>query len=218
MGALLALHVAAGTVALTTGPVAMLSRKGGTIHVAWGRVFGVAMLLVALSSLVLGVAHNRQFLVFVGLFTLQLLLSGYRALRIRRDGVARFDLGLQIVALGMGVGFLAWGVRSLLGGDPFGYLALGFGVGSAALATRWIRLLRSPATDRTLWLRHHLIGMGAAYIATATAALVVNVHRVPSSLPFWAWWILPTVLGAPLIGRAARRVRITRRDEPMTAA
>ncbi|MDX6698549.1 MAG: hypothetical protein QOE65_1946 [Solirubrobacteraceae bacterium] len=44
------------------------------------------------------------------------------------------------------------------------------------------------------WLRRHVRGMGGSYIALVTALLVVNTQaKVP------AMWILPTVVGSPLI-------------------
>jgi uncharacterized membrane protein len=51
------------------------------------------------------------------------------------------------------------------------------------------------------WLPVHVIGQGGSYIAMATALLVVNLGR--SS--FWAW-VLPTLVGTPLIAWAVRRI------------
>jgi uncharacterized membrane protein len=63
------------------------------------------------------------------------------------------------------------------------------------------------------WLRFHIAGMGGSYIALVTALLVVNLG---STLPIV--WLLPTVVGSPLIAwvisevDAGRRPRGRRRD------
>jgi hypothetical protein len=95
-------------------------------------------------------------------------------------------------------GFSAWllwhGVQSA---DVTG---LFFGVGGAVLVWRqWVQL-RDPAVD---WLRVHLVMMGAAYTATATAFLVVNLTFVPRPVAF----IVPSLLGTLAISWAAARYR-----------
>ena len=53
----------------------------------------------------------------------------------------------------------------------------------------------------------HIIAMGSSYIAMLTAFYVDNGPQLPiwNLLPDWAFWILPTAVGAPLIWRAVRR-------------
>jgi hypothetical protein len=53
----------------------------------------------------------------------------------------------------------------------------------------------------------HIIAMGASYIAMLTAFYVDNGPQLPvwNLLPAWAFWVLPTAVGAPLIWRAVRR-------------
>lgn len=51
------------------------------------------------------------------------------------------------------------------------------------------------------WLRIHIVGQGGSYIAMTTALLVVNFGR-PS---LWAW-VLPTLVGTPLIVCAICRI------------
>jgi hypothetical protein len=55
----------------------------------------------------------------------------------------------------------------------------------------------------------HIAGMGAAYVAMLTAFYVDNGPRLPlwDRLPAWAFWLLPTAIGAPVIARAVIRAR-----------
>jgi hypothetical protein len=60
----------------------------------------------------------------------------------------------------------------------------------------------------------HLWGMGGAYIAMLTAFYVDNGPRLPGwrLLPPVAFWVLPALVGLPLLVRATRRHR--RRHAP----
>jgi hypothetical protein len=55
----------------------------------------------------------------------------------------------------------------------------------------------------------HIIGMGAAYVAMLTAFYVDNGPHLPlwDRLPTLAFWLLPSVIGAPIIARSVIRAR-----------
>lgn len=57
------------------------------------------------------------------------------------------------------------------------------------------------------WLATHIAGMSGSYIALVTAFFVVNVSSVTGihSLLTLTAWILPTLIGVPLISRVQRR-------------
>ena len=54
------------------------------------------------------------------------------------------------------------------------------------------------------WIRLHIIGMGLSYILMLTAFYVDNGKNLPlwKELPQIAFWLLPAVLGMPLIVHA----------------
>ena len=68
--------------------------------------------------------------------------------------------------------------------------------GRTALRRRWRQ-----------WPRLHLAGMGASYILALTAFYVDNGRNLPvwRELSDMAFWLLPSVVGAPLILRASLR-------------
>jgi hypothetical protein len=55
----------------------------------------------------------------------------------------------------------------------------------------------------------HIAGMGAAYVAMLTAFYVDNGPHLPlwDHLPTFAFWLLPSAIGAPIIARAILRAR-----------
>lgn len=66
------------------------------------------------------------------------------------------------------------------------------------------------------WLRVHLLGMSGSYIALLTGFYVDNGPRLPlwNRLPTIAFWLLPSLVGIPLIARAMarRQMRLFRRS------
>jgi uncharacterized membrane protein len=82
-----------------------------------------------------------------------------------------------------------------------------FVIGAIAMTAATIgylhRRLRRPGDTA------HITGMGTSYIALLTAFYVDNGKNLPlwSQLPHVAYWLLPTLIGAPLLARALRRRR-----------
>jgi hypothetical protein len=66
---------------------------------------------------------------------------------------------------------------------------------------------RARRRHRPGWVRWHAIGVGGSYIALLTGFYVDNGPQLPiwDRLPSWAFWVLPSVVGIPLIARALRR-------------
>jgi len=63
-------------------------------------------------------------------------------------------------------------------------------IGRTALRHRWRN-----------WVRLHISGMGLSYVLMLTAFYVDNGKNLPlwRELPQWAFWVLPTVLGLPIV-------------------
>jgi uncharacterized membrane protein len=204
---LLALHIAGGTVALLSGPVPMLSRKGSRLHRRAGDIYAVAMMLTVVLALVLAAMKGNVLLLVIAVFSFFLVFSGVRAIAFRRGGRPSWaDHGVCVLTVGFSLWLLGRGVTS---GD---ITSLFFGIAGAALALRQLRLMRRPGTD---WLEAHLSSMGGGYIATVTAFLVVNLTFLPQAVVF----IAPTLIGMPImIWAAAHRRAATSRQPPVVTA
>jgi hypothetical protein len=61
------------------------------------------------------------------------------------------------------------------------------------------------------WLRIHLLGMSGSYIALLTGFYVDNGPNLPlwNRLPTIAFWLLPSLVGIPLIARAMAKRHLT---------
>ncbi|MCM2563627.1 hypothetical protein M8756_16080 [Lutimaribacter sp. EGI FJ00015] len=193
---LLLLHILAGVAALAAAGIAVGSAKGGRLHRRSGNAYTLAMLIVGLSALVLAVANPNAFLFAVGVFSLYLVFTGWRAAMVRDGRPRRLDhAGGAVMALA-GLGMLGWGAQGLLtasGAQPVILLAFG-SIGLTMALADWRDWARGPITGKTRIARH-LGRMLGGTIATITAAGVVNLGFLPDLVV----WLGPTVVLTPVI-------------------
>lgn len=86
--------------------------------------------------------------------------------------------------------FITTLILCLMNWQKFWWL-LPVGVGSYAFAL--LGYLSAKIRWRN-WLAYHVVAQGSSYIAMSTAVLVVNV-----GINVWWAWVLPTIIGSPLI-------------------
>lgn len=120
------------------------------------------------------------------------------SVRHRRSGLAYLFALAALVLTGSVLAFAEWSSRRHL-----------FILGSVALALGAMGYLERWRRHRG-WRSRHLLAMGASYVVMLTAFYVDNGPRLPLwwRLPAWALWLLPSLVGAPLIARAWRRHRV----------
>lgn len=171
---LLVLHIAAGTVALVAGLVALLSAKGGWLHRRGGTLFVLAMLPMAGTGTVIAAARPEAITVIVGILTLYLVLTSVLTVRRPRCWAWRIDFAAMLVALTIGAAGIHFGFEAM--GSPEGtrhgyppgpYFMFG---GVALLAGALdVRMLASrPLQPRHRLARHLWRMCFALYIATAS--------------------------------------------------
>ena len=94
--------------------------------------------------------------------------------------------------------------------DPAGlwwFVPIAIGSYAGAAVGRWAARAKPPG-----WLEWHVRGVGGSYIALVTALVVVNVQGT------WLAWVLPTLVGTPLIELAVARIRRRSRGRVGTVA
>ncbi len=192
---LLMIHIAAGSVALFTAAIALMTQKGGVNHVRIGRVYASAMTAVFITAVPLSILGSDIFLLLIAVFSFYLVFAGWRFARNYRAKAHPVDwaaiAAMSLTGLGM------WGYAVIIaraGDSQWVTLAL-FGTIALALSLADARFYRRAAVPRTRRISRHLTNMMAGTIATVTAVVVVNVDTEPA----WIGWILPTILITPLI-------------------
>lgn len=205
---LIYIHATAGTLALVSGPVAMLTRKGGPGHRLWGRLYFYGMTGVFATAVVVAIYKNLVFLLMIAFFSYYLVCSGYRALYLKKlskgQKPAKIDWILNAVTIIFSFSLFIWGVNTyFFRHDSFGMTGMVFGALSLLFIYRNVKKLLFPPKDDFHWIYSHIMGMGGGYIATFTAFLVVNATFNSPLLV----WLSPTVIGTPIIMYTNARLR-----------
>ena len=196
---LIYLHAFFGGLALVSGLVPVISKKGAKNHKSFGRIFFFSLLLSSLLGLLITLlpSHKNTFLLVIGIFTLYLLISGYRALSYRKSSSLILDKVISTVMVFVGIAMILYPII-LLGNFKI-VLSL-FGVIGIAFATRDLIFFRDKQKLIKSRLRLHIGKISGAYIAAITAFLVVN--QMFTGL---ISWIGPSVLGTIFIIYHLRR-------------
>ena len=202
---LLVLHVSGGTLGLICGTIATAVVKGRKAHILTGKIYFYAMLVAAVSALVMSNLpnHHSVFLFAVGGFTLYMISSGYRVVWLKRNlgktiqSFTWVDYAIALFALVFGIFLVVLAVTALRSGNTFGLVPAVFGLISLNYARLDYKLFSGKQKVKQVWIVNHITRMMGALIASYTAFLVVNVHIQMQ----WILWLLPTAVGSTLIYR-----------------
>lgn len=192
----LALHIAGGTIGLSSGSLVLALKKGSARHVKMGTIYFWSMLTAALTSFILAVMHPNYFLFIVGVFSAYLVLTGKQYISMRN--LSSPNRVAWLVTIGMlifSLLFIGLGIYLLNHNNTFGMVPIVFGFISLLMVFQDYRNYTGKAAIRNFWLTTHLQRMTGGYIASATAFLVVNNSFMPEVVA----WLLPTVILTPLI-------------------
>jgi uncharacterized membrane protein len=205
---LLVLHVISGTAALGGGLTAIIARKSKGLHTRAGSVYYLGMYGVAVTGVAMTLMKFNPFLLAIGLFSFYLTFTGKRFIEYyRRREIWKAlpsDLVPGYVAVAVAVFMIVWPLVQMLYSKVVMVPVLAvFGLILLLNAVQDIRALKCtenlvPRNRRFLLM--HIGKMGGAYIATVTAFLVNNVQTNPG----WIAWLLPTIIGSPMIASAIR--------------
>ncbi len=187
-------HATLGSLAMLSGTVAIVAKKGSRVHRRSGLLFYYSLVLSTCISLLisLSTAHFNLPLALIGIFTLYLLLSGYRCLSFNHnDHNFKIDWLITLVMLLSGIvmvtapWFLTNGYMIIIG--VFGSLSL-------ILSINDIILLQDIKKVKRRYLRIHIGKMTGGYITSISAFLVVN-----DFFHHYINWFGPGVLGGIFI-------------------
>ncbi len=221
----LAVHVGAGVVALTSFWGSIATRKGGPAHRRWGGVFTTAIYAAGVCALVMGTLSLRWplamhpgltdtalyrglfgwMMLYLALLTMSMTRYGLRMIANKRDHDANRHWTMVALQLLVLVAAANCAVHGVLLRQPLmiGVSVIGFGT---TLTYLWYMFRRDP--PRGAYIPEHLKAMVATGIAAYTAFLSVGlVEMFPQHAFNPVVWALPTVGGMALIIHFLRRQR-----------
>ena len=197
----LALHILTGGVSLVSGGVVMLSKKGDQKHRWLGKVYFYALSTACFCAMPMSYIHPNLFLFMVSIFSLYMLLSGYRYLRIKDVSdfywIDHLYLGILILA---GIELAIWGILLVLQSKNFGIVLIILGGFSLNFARQDYLTMRGKSKYKNFGLVRHIQRMAGSYISSLTAFVVVNNTFLPGAIA----WLLPSLILVPLIVRWSR--------------
>jgi hypothetical protein len=209
----LGVHVAAGTVALATFLVPIVTVKGGGTHRRAGRAFVTAMAVICGTGAVVstfrlatesrpGVRAGAWFLLFVTVLSASATWKGIRVLRFKNSGPNRNPVDLLMSALlvpmGLWIGYLGLRYRNVV----FLFFSL-----AAIDGVQSVRHWLNPAKPRLHWFFEHMDGMLGASIAALTAFATLGARNLGLTGLGVLAWIGPSLVLVPVSILMTRRYR-----------
>jgi hypothetical protein len=164
----LVLHVGAGSLAALLGFAAMLVRKGGGLHRAFGIVFVLAMAVMAVMAVFLAFRISQRGNVGGGALAFYLVATAWMTVRRKEATIGRFEIVAFIGALGIAAMMLLFGVQAAASatGRLDGYPAAPY-FATAALASLFaafdLAMILRGGMSGTRRLARHLGRMGFAW-------------------------------------------------------
>ncbi len=187
-------HAALGGIALLAGTIALIAKKGSMLHKKTGLVFYYAMIFSATTAMFIAVLpqHISPFLFSIGIFSLYFVLTGKRALRLKKRNSTLFWDKI-IAAIMLITGFLMVLLPILLT-QKIQVILTVFGLVGIVFSIRDFKAYKNPKELRKKWLQLHIGKMMGGYISATTAFVVVN-----NVFPGISGWFIPGVLGSIII-------------------
>jgi len=197
---LIYIHAGFGGVALLSGGVALVVKKGRNTHRKSGKLFFYTMLLSVITAMVISVIPNHEspFLFLVGIFSSYFMLVGYRALKFKNNvNELKVDKGISWL---MAVSTIIMILCALFQFNSLHIVLIVFGVVGFLFSIRNLKLYNDQERLQKGWLKLHLGNMIAGYIAAVTAFVVVNGFFLIYG------WFIPGIIGGAYIFYTMRKM------------
>jgi len=205
-------HIVCGGTVLLLGLVQMLRQKGTKGHIALGKIYVGAMWWICLSALgIISFYRFSAFLLVIAVLTFYSSFTGVRVLKRREIGSEKwYDWAVAIITMVIGLGLIGYAVDIIVnhpGNTILALLCTIFGFFTFYNAFSDLRFFVKKQTNSKLWwLKQHIGAMGGSYIAAVTAFAVQNPDLfMPGSSYQWLLWILPAVIGNPIIAIVSKK-------------
>ncbi|MGO3182054.1 MAG: DUF2306 domain-containing protein [Aequorivita sp.] len=199
--ALIYIHAGFGGIALLSGLISIIAKKGNAIHKKFGLIFFYSMIISGVTAMIVSFMpkHESPFLFAVGIFSLYFVLTGKRALKFkRRIPNLKIDRWISRLMIISGVLMI---LLPIIISRSINLILVVFAIIGIVFSIRDLTLYKNSDRLRKSWLKLHLGKMLGGYISATTAFVVVN-QFVPSVYG----WFVPGIIGGFLITYWIRKV------------
>ena len=198
---LIYIHAFFGGVALLSGLVSMVAKKGNKAHKKAGLLFFYAMMLSGIIAMFVAISpnHNSPFLFSIGIFSLYFVFTGKRALRFKRkNNSLKIDKLISTTMLITGFCMI---LVPIIFTKSINIILIVFGVVGMVFSIKDLIQFKNPNKLKKGWLKFHLGKMIGAYISATTAFVVVNQF-----FPSIYGWFAPSILGGFVIAYWIKKI------------
>lgn len=198
---LIYIHAGFGGIALLTGFISMIAKKGNNIHKKFGSIFFYSMMISGITAMIVAFMPNHEspFLFAVGIFSLYFVLTGKRALNFKRKNPnLKPDRWISIIMIITGVLMI---LLPIILTKSINIILVVFALIGIVFSVRDLILYKNPERLRKAWLKLHLGKMLGGYISATTAFVVVNQF-----FPSVYGWFIPGIIGGFFITYWIRKV------------
>ncbi len=195
---LLAIHVAAGFLALTGATIAtatMFFDCPHKWHVYSGKVFVFGMTGIVVTAIPITLIKSNYFMLLIAVFSGYLALAGWRYAKNRTGVPNTIDWVRVGVMTASSILMLIYGAWMIHRGNLNGIMLIVFGIIGGGLCLSDTYTLRTGRAKGKTRVGIHLTMMLSGLIATVTAFAAVNF----TFKPLFVVWLTPTLLITPII-------------------
>jgi len=172
-------HICCAVIALLSGFLAMVFRKGSGLHGAAGTVFFVSMIGMTTTGTYAAIfIKPNRINVIVALLTLYVVVTAWIAAKRREKTTNAIDVIACLFAFAVGFTGLAWAVQSDIARTAytiFSMIGLSFAVSD-------VRMLRRGGVAGTERIKRHLWRMGLALLLTLVSFYPGQSRNLPAGL------------------------------------
>ncbi|MDB5117420.1 MAG: hypothetical protein JWQ79_2912 [Mucilaginibacter sp.] len=165
----IAIHIAAGSLALVVGLIAIVASKGKKLHKLIGRLFLILMTIVILTGLIgVFVFGRNTFLLVITVLSGYLAFSGYRVIKAKSNNPKFIDIGICLLSL-ISVSYflyyfksigMVWSPVIIYSTVGYLFLLIVYDLGRYFIPTK---------TYANLWIYEHILKMVGAFSGLLSA-------------------------------------------------
>jgi uncharacterized membrane protein len=215
--ALIPLHVLGGAIAVLSGLLTLLVRKGGLMHRHLGRVFVYAILVMSLSGVVIAIGRPAAAMnIPVALVTAYLVTTALLTVQPPSQRSRRVERGAMLAAFALSaISVILAGVSATRGNVRFIFPILMFGLIVLLAGLGDLRMLRAGGLRGSARLRRHLWRMCTGLFIAAASFFLGPVRRIPEPLRAAPFRFIPLLVMLTMLFWLWRYRR--RRTSPVTS-
>lgn len=216
--AVLVVHICGAAIGLIAGYMAMLLRKGSSLHRLAGGIFVISMLTMAVAGAYVALVQSHAFNALNTMLTFYLVATGALAARRRDGGTGWIDRAALLLVAGVAAGLVFYGAKAA--GQEGGGAPVYFVFAAVALlhAASDVRMLIRGGVSGGRRIARHLWRMSLALFFATMSLYPGNAKLFPEAWRETNLLFVPHVLLAGAVLFALVRVRRTAHGAAVAAA